>query len=111
MSAVNGTASKLLADALVDAAHHSNCIADLLQIQSSDDVTPWCLCCSDSEDCWAWNAMDLVTRQEVIEANRRYEMRRCRKWVRTYGGWPTSRIDVVKISKEVGAAPSCGTLD
>jgi hypothetical protein len=73
-------ANECLADALVDMANHS------------DDMLPWCLSCSDSEGCWAWNAMQVLTSQEIIEAKRRHKMQKRRKWARAWGDKPRSLI-------------------
>jgi hypothetical protein len=85
-----------LADALIDASSYSDCVAVLLSIQSWDDMVPWCLSCPDSQDCWAWSAMQVLTSQEIIEAKRRHRIRKSRMWARSWGGRPRSLIEVVK---------------
>lgn len=95
MSMRSYLANELLADALVEEAHHSGCVAHLIGIHSSEDLLSPCLSCPDSEECWAWRAMDVLSYQEIVEATSRYRTRRWRKWVRSGGGRSFDRIKVV----------------
>jgi len=69
----------LLADALVDLANRSDCVAFLLLRQfESEAEAPWCLECRDSGDCWAWNSRHVLSWQEIAKAKHRFERRRRR---------------------------------
>jgi hypothetical protein len=89
--------TSLLADALIHAAQDFECVAVLIQISSWEDPGPWCLSCPDSEDCWEWNAMHVLTRYDIIEAKRRYRARTRRKLEQNWGNRP---MDLIKVMKD-----------
>jgi hypothetical protein len=95
-----------LADALVDTANHFECVAVLMQAQSWEDPGPWCLTCPDSEDCWAWDAMRMLTCQELAEAKSRHRTRNRRKWARSWGAMPMS---LIKVTKDGDHSQAAGT--
>ncbi len=95
MCTADGRATRLLADALVDTATHSDCVAILLKYQRSEDLMPWCQHCPDSGDCWAWNSRGILTWQEIAEAQSRHKKNSRQKWERGSGGRPVSPIQVV----------------
>lgn len=104
MMAMRTTSAKvLLADALVEAAHSSECVAILIQVRRSEDVLPWCLDCRDAEGCWAWGAMTVLSWQEIQEAKHRLKMNRQHKWACALGGRPADPIRLVESSDRIAA--------
>jgi hypothetical protein len=102
MSTRTYLANELLADALVEAAHKSECVAELIQLRPSEDGALWCLSCSDSDVCWEWRAMDALSWQEILDARRRFKMNRRRKWARN-GRRQADLIQVVERSDRTAA--------
>ena len=63
--------SALLADALIYEAQHSSCVDDLVRGRMSEEVRAWCFDCPDAQGCWAWRSMAVLSRREILEAERR----------------------------------------